>query len=85
MDRSRHTVILCRAHLLNRFLPEADLGSRVVGLCAADIIGSLVIGCVAHSSLALRTERARVETGTLVFPIVLFHHLLLLRCHHLVG
>ena len=64
--------------------PEADLCSRVVGIGAALIIGSLVIGGVTYTSLALRAERALVETGTLVLPIV-FHHLLLLRCHHLVG
>ena len=82
MDRSRHTVV-SRAHLPNRLLPEADLRSRVVGIGAADIIGCLVIGGVTHTSMALRADRARVETGTLVS--IVFHHLLLLRSHHLVG
>ena len=58
---------------------------RVVGIGAADVIGSLVIGDISDTiPIALRANRARVEIWTLVLPIV-FEHLLLLCCHDLVG
>ena len=62
----------------NRLLPEADFSSRVVGISAADIIGSLFISCV-PTSMALRTDRG-VKIRTLVLTIV-FEQLLLLCCH----